>query len=153
MSQYDERCSNCDEQLTEDTHIFCFSRGDEEETFCGECGEDLADEMRADGWKRDDDEEEQKPIDTCPACNTKKVKTGCCGYCHIDLCEECCRPDCEWNDEGLEDLCCMYCWLEDAAEGMELADLVKAHRAKKPAPRKFILKLKGGKVISKTELK
>jgi hypothetical protein len=45
----------------------------------------------------------------------------------------------------------MYCWLEDAAEGVALSELVKKHRAPKPAPKRYILKLKGGKVISKTE--
>ena len=45
----------------------------------------------------------------------------------------------------------MYCWLEDAAEGKTIEELVAEHRA--PKPKKYILKLKGGKVISKTEVK
>jgi hypothetical protein len=48
----------------------------------------------------------------------------------------------------------MYCWLEDEAEGVQLADLVEKHRTPpfRPAPKKYILKLKGGKVISRTEI-
>lgn len=51
-------CDNCDTILYPDIHIFCFSRGEEDTTFCQECGEDLHEEMNADGWKRDDDEGE-----------------------------------------------------------------------------------------------
>jgi len=51
-------CDNCDAILYPDIHIFCFSRGEEDTTFCQECGEDLHEEMNADGWKRDDDEGE-----------------------------------------------------------------------------------------------
>jgi hypothetical protein len=46
--------------LDEDMHIFCYSRGDEEETMCCECGQDLHEEMKADGWKRDDDSEDEE---------------------------------------------------------------------------------------------
>lgn len=67
----------------------------------------------------------------CDACDAKKVKVGVCGYCDADLCEDCCRPDCEW-DEDCEDLCCMYCWLEDAAEGKTIEELKAEHRAPKP---------------------
>lgn len=49
-------CTNCNVFLDEDMHIFCYSRGDEEETLCKDCGEDLHEEMKADGWLRDDDE-------------------------------------------------------------------------------------------------
>ena len=95
-----------------------------------------------------------REMTSCCACDAKNVKTGCCGYCDADLCEDCCRPDCDWS-EDCEDLCCMYCWLEDAAEDKTIEELKAEHRAPKPkpAPRKFILKLKGGKVISKTEIK
>jgi hypothetical protein len=49
-------CDNCDCALTEDTYIFCFEKdGEDDMTMCAECGNDTADEMRADGWKRDDD--------------------------------------------------------------------------------------------------
>ena len=86
----------------------------------------------------------------CDACGAKEVKkTGSCGYCREDLCEDCCRPDCCW-DEDDEDLCCMFCWLEDQAEGKTLKELVALHRA--PKPKKYILKLKGGKVVSKTPI-
>jgi hypothetical protein len=49
-------CTNCNVFLDEDMHIFCYSRGDEEETVCKDCGEDLHEEMKANGWLRDDDE-------------------------------------------------------------------------------------------------
>ena len=50
-------CDNCECVLTEDTHIFCFEKeGKDDMTMCAECGNDTADEMRADGWKRDDDD-------------------------------------------------------------------------------------------------
>jgi len=91
--------------------------------------------------------EEEIDDTICCACDAKNVKTGRCGYCKDDVCEECCRPDCDWS-EDCEDLCCMYCWLEDAADGIPLAELVKKHRA--PKPKKYILKLKGGKVVSKS---
>lgn len=94
-------------------------------------------------------------MSNCKACvnSGRNVKIGNCGYCNADLCEECCRPDCDWSEDN-EDLCCMYCWLEDEAEGVQLADLVAKHRTPpvRPAPKKYILKLKGGKVISRTEI-
>jgi len=49
-------CTNCNVFLDEDAHIFCFSKGEEEETMCQTCGEDLHEELKADGWLRDDDE-------------------------------------------------------------------------------------------------
>lgn len=49
-------CSTCDCALTEDVHIFCFEKdGEEDLTMCSDCADDTTDEMRADGWKRDDD--------------------------------------------------------------------------------------------------
>jgi hypothetical protein len=51
-------CSNCGLFMPEDMHIFCFTRGDEEETMCCECGQDLHEELKAAGWKRDDDSTE-----------------------------------------------------------------------------------------------
>lgn len=99
---------------------------------------------------------------SCCACDAKNVKTGCCGYCRADLCEDCCRADCDWSEE-FEDLCCLYCWLEheesedewERTQEKPIEELKRLYRAPKPkpAPRKFILKLKGGKVISKTEIK
>lgn len=55
-SKDEDCCTNCNVFLDEDMHIFCYSRGDEEETLCKDCGEDLHEEMKADGWLRDDDE-------------------------------------------------------------------------------------------------
>jgi len=49
-------CSTCDCALTEDVHIFCFEKdGEEDLTMCSDCADDTTDEMRTDGWKRDDD--------------------------------------------------------------------------------------------------
>jgi hypothetical protein len=56
-------CTNCGVFLDEDMHIFCYSRGEEEETMCQECGEDLREELKADGWKRDDDSTEDDEDD------------------------------------------------------------------------------------------
>ena len=72
----------------------------------------------------------------CSACNAKNIRTGTCGYCRTKLCEECCRPDFEDDCDSQAsndafDFCCMYCWLEDEAEGKELAELVAKHRAPK----------------------
>jgi RNase P subunit RPR2 len=50
-------CTNCDTPLDENEHIFCFSRGDEDKTMCQMCGEDTHEEMKADGWRRDDEDE------------------------------------------------------------------------------------------------
>lgn len=52
------RCENCERPLDEYEHIFIFNRGDEDMTMCEECGNDTHEEMKADGWKRDDDEGE-----------------------------------------------------------------------------------------------
>jgi hypothetical protein len=53
------RCENCEEPLDEDEHIFIFTKGYEDMTMCRECGDDTHEEMKADGWKRDDEEEEE----------------------------------------------------------------------------------------------
>jgi hypothetical protein len=57
-------CTNCGVFLDEDMHIFCYSRGEEEETMCCECGQDLHEELKADGWRRDDDSEDEDDEDS-----------------------------------------------------------------------------------------
>lgn len=70
----------------------------------------------------------------CRECDAKNIRTGTCGWCRMDLCEDCCRPDFE-DDCGSEcsnsdfDWCCMYCWLEDEAEGKTIMELKAEHRA------------------------
>lgn len=50
-------CGNeCGLALTENVHIFCLSRGEDEEmTFCEYCWADCEDELRKEGWKSDED--------------------------------------------------------------------------------------------------
>jgi hypothetical protein len=55
----DNLCYHCGCYLDENTHIFIFEKlGCEDITMCAECGNDNADEMREDGYKRDDDEDD-----------------------------------------------------------------------------------------------
>jgi len=62
-----EKCFNCDCELTDDIHIFCFEReGSDDMTMCAECGDDLADDLREEGWKRDDDDDEE--MSECDEC-------------------------------------------------------------------------------------
>ena len=54
-------CDNCDEKCGEDDAIFIFEHKSFKcptYTFCESCGNDLHEEMKKDGWFRDDDEEE-----------------------------------------------------------------------------------------------
>lgn len=61
-----DKCSNCDCELDEDTHIFCFEKkGENDMTMCSECGNDLADELREEGWKRDDDDDDMSECEEC----------------------------------------------------------------------------------------
>ena len=51
MSQYEAMCDNdCGTQLSEDVHIHCLSKGDEEMTFCTVCRDDLWDSLKKEGW-------------------------------------------------------------------------------------------------------
>lgn len=71
------QCKNCDTYLDEDMHIFCYTRDTEDMTLCKDCGEDCYDELRADGWVRDDDEGSttNEDDDGFEDCNV-------CGYAH-----------------------------------------------------------------------
>jgi len=54
-------CDNCSNELGEYDTIFIFENiSCETQTFCEECGNDLQEEMKADGWFRDDDEDWQE---------------------------------------------------------------------------------------------
>jgi hypothetical protein len=55
--QYECLCANCDCILSEDVSIECISRGEEEQTWCMECWNDLAEEMHAEGWVAQGDED------------------------------------------------------------------------------------------------
>lgn len=54
-------CDNCNQHCGPDDAIFIFERGiadkHEDTHFCNECGYDLYEKMRSEGWRRDDDEE------------------------------------------------------------------------------------------------
>jgi len=92
-----QKCSQCEIELGEDIHIFCFSKGDDETTMCSNCADELTDEMRALGWKRDDD------AYTCGLCghsfkadedfviSVDKHGRPCCDYCpdEEDECHDC----------------------------------------------------------------
>jgi hypothetical protein len=122
----------------------------------------------------------------CLNCDAENVKTGTCGYCHADLCEECCREDFEDADSCCSndafDWCCKDC---EEMNGVDDRDAPNTYPYKKccdceerkscgsykddkwfcedcyeeePKPtavvtgRKFILKIKNGKVVSKTQI-
>ena len=55
----DNLCYHCGCYLDENTHIFIFEKnGQDDMTMCADCGEHLADQLREEGWKRDDDEDD-----------------------------------------------------------------------------------------------
>jgi hypothetical protein len=57
--QYDQPCAECENPLTEDTHIFCCTKEDGAEmTLCCDCWNDNESDWRAEGWKCDEDEDE-----------------------------------------------------------------------------------------------
>ena len=56
-TQYDAMCDNeCGTQLTENEHIHCLSRGDEEMTFCTVCRDDNWEDLQKEGWICCDDD-------------------------------------------------------------------------------------------------
>lgn len=89
-------CDNCRCRLTDDIHIFCFEKdGEGDKTMCAECGNDLAFDMREDGWKRDDDE------DKCFECG---------GEIDQDYQE---KLDRAGFIDGRSEVCCENCWKEN----------------------------------------
>jgi hypothetical protein len=76
--QYNEECGNCNCKLTEDTHIFCLSRGDEEQVWCADCVHSFWHDLKSEGWTADnetwselgfddDDEESEESEEEKPA--------------------------------------------------------------------------------------
>ena len=136
-------CSNCDAPLDDDEHIFIFTRGDEEKTMCQMCGEDLHEELNADGWRRDDDEWNCCVCENCdksiPDEDEKSkslwIKTGdlVCGAClkkwseektekPKPTCDDCGRAirdtenlDTCWTNDGII-FWCEYCREEHVEE-------------------------------------
>jgi len=94
-------CSNCDAPLDDDEHIFIFTRGDEEKTMCQMCGEDLHEELNADGWRRDDEEDKEEA--NLPFKNPKPTCDDCGGAIrdpeNLDTC---------WTNDGII-YWCEYC--------------------------------------------
>jgi hypothetical protein len=100
MSEYDQYktlCDNCECVLAEDVNVECLARGDEEQTWCMECWNDLCEEMRAEGWVAQGDEDDVDEVDApnhfpykmCSECSERKS----CGSYNRDmkwLCETCC---------------------------------------------------------------
>ena len=59
MDQHKVLCDNgCGHVLHEDISIFIWSKEEEEMTVCEYCHYDIEDEMRADGWSEQGDEDE-----------------------------------------------------------------------------------------------
>ena len=58
MTEETTYCDSCDIELTEDIHIFCLFKNDEEKTWCQECFEEKGEEARVDGWTFDEQGEE-----------------------------------------------------------------------------------------------
>ena len=51
-------CDNkCGEVLNENLFVFIWSKGEEERTICEYCHFDIEDEMRADGWTEQGDDD------------------------------------------------------------------------------------------------
>ena len=60
-------CDNCGEEYNPANTFFIFDPVmvvgvDDSQSFCESCGDDLKDEMKADGWIRDDDDECGEPM-------------------------------------------------------------------------------------------
>ena len=91
------KCDCCEASLGEDEHIFCFTRGDEEKTMCRVCGDDTHEEMKAEGWMRDDDDCDDRdapnvyPYKKCSVCGERK---SCGNYKENDwYCETCAEEE------------------------------------------------------------
>jgi hypothetical protein len=93
-----DTCDTCDIALTDDIHIFCLTHKTEGElVFCSECWHDLSDEMRKEGWRSDEDEDEKKPKD-CGVCGFSSILALPCGNFNEDgvwVCQDCEEKDYE----------------------------------------------------------
>jgi hypothetical protein len=59
QDQNDQPCAECENPLTEDTHIFCCTKENRAEmSLCCDCWNDHESDWRAEGWKCDEDEDE-----------------------------------------------------------------------------------------------
>jgi hypothetical protein len=92
-------CDNCEIVLHDDIHIFCLTHKTEgEAVFCSECWHDLSDAMRKEGWRSDEDEDD----DNDSVCfrvehdYDEKVCSDACPY----------KKDCESNEEEAK---CWWC--------------------------------------------
>lgn len=59
-SEEESKCENCECILHENVSIECISKGEEEQTWCMTCWNDLGAEMRAEGWVGQGDEEDEE---------------------------------------------------------------------------------------------
>ncbi len=59
MNQYETLCDNeCGQVLHDNISIFVWNKGEEERTICEYCHCDIEDEMRADGWSEQGDDQD-----------------------------------------------------------------------------------------------
>ena len=87
--QYNENCGHCNCLLTENVHIYCLSRGSEEQTWCSDCVQTFWQDLKSEGWTADDetwselgfDDGEDKPeadphYADCSSRNSDKCNCG-----------------------------------------------------------------------------
>jgi hypothetical protein len=149
-------CGNCGVPLDDDMHIFCFSRGDEEKTFCKECGDDCHKDLKADGWIRDDDEEDSEEGSTtneensdeeeekdeymeedmgeCPKCDCsvkRKDLAWRIGY-YLDICSKCDEEEESEEEDSDDDVPVVQLIQRKVADNKQaLADLLLEKNKKK----------------------
>jgi hypothetical protein len=92
-----EKCANCNEKLTEDTHIFTLSKDEEEKTWCETCFNDCGRDAREDGWKFDEQGEDLLDTIECLHCGEDTLERYvACEHCNKNYNEENCNDkDCE----------------------------------------------------------
>ena len=80
--QYQQLCPNCDCVLHEGVGIYCLEHEDgEEAVLCSDCWDCLKEELKTEGWKCDEEEED------CPYCGeagyweTQTKTKECCKFC------------------------------------------------------------------------
>ena len=119
--QYNEECGNCNCKLTEDVHIFCLSRGDEEQVWCADCVHSFWQDLKSEGWIADndtwselgfDDGEENDvddfdapniyPYKKCYSCS-ERSSTGNYSLDKLWICETCATMSGSDTDESEDD--------------------------------------------------